>query len=106
MNALGHAWTLATIVDAVIAVTLLEGVLLWLLHAATGKGVAPWAYAVNMLAGLALMAALRCVVGGAAVPWTLLCLLLAGAAHTTDIVLRWQRHSTALAHPRPVKASA
>jgi hypothetical protein len=88
MNA---ASDIVTLVDLAIAVTVVEGVVLVLLHRAGGRGVAPRDYLPNLLAGLCLMVALRCLAGGAAPAWIALWLLIAGLAHVTDLRRRWRR---------------
>ncbi len=84
-------WTWAVhLVDAVIALTLIEAVALLLYRRATGKGVAAREFVVNLLSGLCLMLALRAALGGApplgVLPW----LAAAGLAHAADLWRRWQ----------------
>ncbi len=70
------------IVDAVLALTVLEGLLLlW-------RGRAD--LMATLLAGLALLAALRLALAGAAWPWLALALLAALAAHLADLARRWR----------------
>jgi hypothetical protein len=85
------ASSIAWLVDLVIAFTLIEAAVLLLYRHATGKGVAPREFALNMVSGLCLMLALRAFASDAAAPWTALCLLGAGVAHGTDMWLRWRR---------------
>lgn len=85
------AFDLAQLVDAVIAFTLLECLLLVGYHRVTGKGVAPRDFFVNMVSGLCLMLALRCLARDAAATWVVLWLLAAGAAHGADMLMRWRR---------------
>ena len=75
------------LVDAVMALTVLELLALWLFHKRTGRGLAPADYLLNGLAGLALMLALR---GAVTAQWGLVALglLAAGAAHYADLLLR------------------
>ena len=81
----------AALVDGVIALTLAEGLALWACWRATGRGVAPGQYALNLVSGLCLMAALRCALA-AAPGWTVLAwLAAAGLAHGADIARRWTR---------------
>ncbi len=84
-------WYASTaLVDGVIAFTVLELLALWLFHRRTGRGLAPADYALNGLAGLCLMVALR----GALTPqWPLVALglLAAGLAHFGDLLLRARR---------------
>ena len=88
-----ESFGLAQLVDAVIVFTLLEGAALIAWHRATGRGVAPREFAINMVAGLFLMLALRCLVRDSGAAWVALCLLAAGAAHGSDLWLRWRRRS-------------
>ena len=85
------AFDLAQLVDAVIAFTLIECLLLVGYHRVTGKGVAPRDFFVNMVSGLCLMLALRCLARDAGSTWVALWLLAAGAAHGTDLLMRWRR---------------
>lgn len=78
-------------VDLVIALTVVEGLALALYHRATGRGIAPRDYALNLVSGLCLMLALRSVLAGAGWHWTAAALAAAGLAHGADIVNRWQR---------------
>ena len=84
-------FNLAQLIDAVIAFTLVECLLLAAYHRVTGKGVAPQDFFVNLVSGLCLMLALRCLARDAAATWVALWLLAAGAAHGADLVLRWRR---------------
>lgn len=91
MNHWAGPVTSTLLTDAVLCVTLLEGLLLLLWHRATGRGVAPRDFLPNWVAGLCLMAALACVVRDADASWVALCLLAAGLAHGVDVGLRWRR---------------
>jgi len=95
---------LSSLVDLVIAITVVEFAALLVYHRATGRGVAPREFAANMVSGLLLMAALRCFAHDAAAWWTVLCLLGAGAAHTTDLWMRWRREPRAARTTRRVIA--
>ena len=88
-----ESFGLLQLIDAVIAFTLVEGVVLAAWHRATGRGVAPREFAINMASGLWLMLALRCLARDAGTTWIALCLLAAGVAHGTDLWLRWRRRS-------------
>ena len=87
---------IASLVDLVIAFTLIEGAALLLYHRATGKGVAPREFVLNMASGLCLMLALRALVQEAGAAWVATCLLAAGVAHGADLWRRW-RHAAAKA---------
>jgi hypothetical protein len=78
------------LVDAVLLITVLEGLALAAWHRATGAGVAPRDYALNLLSGLCLMVTLRGALAGAAPPWIMAGLAAAGAAHAADLWLRWR----------------
>ena len=93
---------LAQVIDLVIAITLVEGAALALYHRAAGKGVAPRDFLVNLVSGLCLMLALRALAHDAAAAWVALCLLAAGLAHGTDLLMRWRRGSRAASPTRPV----
>ena len=87
---LEHWYASGTLVDGVILLTVAELLALWVFHKRTGRGLAPADYLLNGLAGLSLMVALR----GALTPvWGLVALglVLAGAAHYADLVLRARR---------------
>ncbi len=82
----------ASLVDLVIAITVIEALALSLLHWRTGRGVAPRDFLINLSSGLCLMLALRSVLRDAGITWLALWLLAAGAAHAIDIAVRWRRH--------------
>lgn len=78
------------LVDLAIAITLVEGAALWLLHRRTGRGVAPRDLLPNLTAGLSLMVALRASIAGAGWAWVAAGLLAAGLAHALDVRRRWR----------------
>lgn len=84
---------IARIIDAVIVFTLVECVALWLYHRRTGRGVAVREFFANMVSGLCLMFALRCLAIDAGAAAVALFLLAAGVAHGVDILMRWKRAS-------------
>jgi hypothetical protein len=85
-------WLSATsVVDAVIAITLLEAAGLIAYRWRTGRGLRAAVLLANLGAGLFLMFGLRAVLGGAVWPWLPVCLVGAGLAHLLDIRLRWTR---------------
>ena len=63
-----------SLVDGVIAITVLEALALLVYRALTGKGVAASQFLVNLLSGLGLMGALRLVLAGAWWGWVAACL--------------------------------
>ena len=81
------------LVDLVIVFTLIEGAVLLLVHRATGRGVAPRDFLLNMVSGLCLMLALRALVRDTGAAWVAMCLLGAGVAHGTDLWIRWRRQT-------------
>jgi hypothetical protein len=91
MPAMQSLFDSGLLVDLVIALTVVEGLALALYHRATGRGVAPQDYALNLVSGLCLMLALRSVLAGAVWPWSAAALAAAGLAHGVDIARRWQR---------------
>ncbi len=78
-------------VDLIMAFTLVEGVVIGLYFRATGRGVAPAQFGVNLLSGLCLMFALRSALAGSGAVWVAAGLLGAGLAHGLDLWRRWQR---------------
>ncbi len=80
-----------SLVDAVIAITLLEALALLVYRQLTGKGVAASQFLLNLLSGLSLMVALRLVLAGAWWGAVAGCLLLAGVLHMADLWRRWER---------------
>lgn len=81
----------ARIIDAVIVFTLIEGMVLVLYRRSTGRGVAVRDFLVNMVSGLCLMLALRCLATDAGTASVALFLLAAGVAHGVDMLMRWRR---------------
>jgi len=76
------------LVNAVVAVALIELVALVAWRAATGRGLAAADLVANLSAGLCLLGALRSVLAGAAWPVCALWLAAAGVAHATDLLRR------------------
>ena len=91
MSALQSLFDSGLLVDLVIVLTVVEGLALALYYRATGRGIAPQDYALNLVSGLCLMLALRSVLAGAAWHWSAAALAAAGLAHGADIVSRWLR---------------
>ncbi len=88
-----------SLVNAVIAVALLEGVSFAAWRVATGRGLAAVDVVVNLSAGLCLLGALRSVLCGAAWPLCALWLAASGAAHATDLLRRWRAAARQAAAP-------
>jgi hypothetical protein len=89
-------------VDGVIAITLVEAVVLWAWSRRRG-GIDFDALAPSLASGLMLMVALRMAVGGAAWPWVVLPVALAGLAHLWDLRRRWSRARPS--HAAPLSAT-
>lgn len=83
------------LVDAVIAFTLCEGLLLTWWHYRTGRGVAPSQFLANLVSGLCLMLALRSALAHGAGAVMLLWVMAAGLAHGVDLWRRWRRENAA-----------
>ena len=86
---------IAVAVDAILALVVVEGAALTLLHARTGQGPSPRALWPNLAAGFLLALAVRIALGGAAVPigvQAALAAVLACAlvAHLVDLAGRWR----------------
>jgi hypothetical protein len=78
-------------VDLVIVFTVIEGLALALYFRASGRGVPPRQFGVNLVSGLCLMGALRSAMAGWGPVWIAAPLLCAGLAHGLDLWQRWQR---------------
>ncbi len=78
------------IVDALIVLTVLEGLALVAHHRLTGRGVRPRDFLANLTAGLCLMAALRGAMAGSGWWWIAAWLAAAGFAHGFDLWRRWR----------------
>ncbi len=79
-----------SMIDIVIALTLLECAALALYHRRTGRGVAPRDFMPNLAAGLALMFAVRAGLEGAGWGWVAGALMASGVAHAADLKRRWR----------------
>ena len=82
--------SVSMVIDIVIAVTLIEGLVLWLWHRHTGRGLSPRELVPTLGAGLCLMLALRLVMTGGGWPGIVACLLGSGLAHGLDLRRRWR----------------
>ncbi len=80
---------LPTLIEVAIAITILEGIALAVYHQATGRGIAPQSFGLNLISGLLLMLALRAAISDGAWYWPVAFLSAAGLAHATDIWRRW-----------------
>jgi hypothetical protein len=79
------------IVDLILGLMVLEALALLAWHAAKGRGIAPLDLLVNLLAGAALLLALRAALTGA--HWRTIAgiLAIAGVLHVLDLARRWTR---------------
>lgn len=82
---------LVHLVDAVIVLTLLELLVLFLIHRRNGAGVAPGEIVLNLFSGLSLMVALRAALAQSGAVVILSALLVAGVLHSIDLHRRWRR---------------
>ncbi len=95
---------IAQIIDAVIVFTVVECIALTAYHRLTGKGVAARDFLANMLSGLCLMLALRCLAREADPICVAAFVLAAGVAHGIDIRMRWKRSRRAAVDARRMVA--
>ena len=78
-------------IDAVITLTLVEGMVLSLYRLGTGRGPRLCDFGLNLISGLMLMLALRSNIAAWGLAWTTAFLAAAGVMHASDIWLRWKR---------------
>lgn len=78
------------VVDLVLVVVGLELLGISLYWHATRRGIAPARLLPNLLAGAALLLALRLALSDFAWPWYTACLAIAGIANVTDLRQRWR----------------
>jgi hypothetical protein len=83
------AFATGRIVDAIVALMVLELIVLIIVRNSTGRGLATGTLIASLGAGAALMLALRAALVGH--PWqsVALWLIVAGGAHLLDLKLRW-----------------
>ena len=81
------------LIDAIIAITLLEVTALLAYHHTTKRGLAPRDYLLNVVSGLCLMLALRCTLHASGWYFTALFLMAAGLVHVADIARRLQQRA-------------
>lgn len=77
-------------IDIVLAVVAFEAVLIMAYWRKTGRGIPPSDLLPNLLAGAALLVALRLALSGFSWPYYTSCLAAAGAANVVDIRQRWR----------------
>ena len=78
------------VVDLVLVVVGLELLGISLYWHMTRRGIAPARLLPNLLAGAALLLALRLALSDFAWPWYKACLAIAGIANVTDLRQRWR----------------
>jgi len=78
------------IVDLILVLVAVEVVVLGYIRARRGSGIEWRALLPNLLAGAALLLALRAAITGAAWPWIAVWLAVAGLAHVADLRTRWK----------------
>ena len=92
MSGLAAPFASATLlIDVVIAVTVLEALVLTVVHRRSGRGLAPAEFLPTLASGLCLMFALRAGLTSAGWGWVAAGLMLSGLAHAVDLRRRWQR---------------
>ena len=82
---------IATALDIILALVIVEGVALTALHGTTGRGIAPRNLLGTLAAGFFLMLAVRLAVGGAGDGPIAASLLGSLVAHLADLAIRWRR---------------
>ena len=99
-------FTSGHIIDAILALTLVEAIGLVVFHRTTGQGVAAGDFLVNLASGCCLLLALRLALTGE--PWVLIAAALLGslAAHVGDLARRWQSAGSMGRCPKPRPGSA
>jgi hypothetical protein len=91
MSLLGASFESGRIADLILALTVAEGLILWLLHAIRGWGLGPLRIAMLLLPGVFLLLALRLALTGAWWGWIAAMLAAALVAHICDLALRLRR---------------
>ena len=77
------------LVEAILALTMLEWLALSLYHRRTGRGVPPRDFVLNLLSGMFLLLSLCEALVGAWWGWIAACLTAALLAHLADLLRRW-----------------
>jgi len=90
IEALAAAVASGRVLDAILVIMVLEGVGLAAYHRATGRGVRPGTLVWTLLAGMALLLAMRLGMAGAWWGWVGLALALAGLLHLADLRRVWR----------------
>jgi len=79
------------LLDAIMALTLLEGMIMTAYHHLTRRGVAPVDLLPNMAAGICLLFTARAAMAGMGAAWIALGLAGALVAHAVDMRRRWRK---------------
>lgn len=98
LNTVQALWESGLWLDLAVAITALELLVLGCLHAFTRRGLPLHAWALNLVAGLLLMLALKATLAQAAWHWPALCVVLSGLVHSADLWRRW-RHDRSGVNP-------
>lgn len=88
--ALSHFFASGQFVDWVLLFMALEGAALIAYQQKTGRGIQPASVIANLIAGGALLLALRATLAGWGLPVIAACLALSFAAHVADLQRRWR----------------
>jgi hypothetical protein len=86
---LGELFSNGRIIDGILVLVVVEIVVMILIHKKTGKGLRPLDLILSLLAGIALLLAVRAALIGLAWPAVALLLFLALIAHLVDLARRW-----------------
>jgi hypothetical protein len=84
----------ARVIDLILLLMACEAIVLAVVHARGGGGIAPLRLLPNLLAGAFLMLALRAALSGAGNSSVALWLLLGLGGHLADLATRWERRSS------------
>ena len=78
------------VVDLILAIVAFEAIAITAYWHRTGRGLSPSQLLPNLLAGAALLLALRLAMSGFSWPYYTACLALAGIANIADLRQRWR----------------
>lgn len=92
MSMLQTLFETGRIFDIVLATLVVEGVVLWLYHRRTGRGLPGGAVVSFLLSGAFLVAGFRAPTLGLGWIWTALFLTLAFAVHLVELRERWRAY--------------